>query len=179
MKGTVPSPPAPLPVGEGGRRPGEGVVESVLSLKSIYSAISALFTSINGFPSSRTTLPEIVTYLSITSLMIFLRCFLRPLGDGATSSGSHGDTRTLPTLLVIINTGFGKYEGSAWINSPVILTILPSNLLGSDIRSDKLMSSATSASDDFKVSPAGFAPEAEAFDIPIRLNNARSEITVR
>ncbi|MBI4745725.1 MAG: UvrD-helicase domain-containing protein [Deltaproteobacteria bacterium] len=30
-EGTVPSPPAPLPVGEGGRRPGEGVVESGLS----------------------------------------------------------------------------------------------------------------------------------------------------
>jgi phosphomannomutase/phosphoglucomutase len=27
LKGTVPSPPAPLPMGEGGRRPGEGVVE--------------------------------------------------------------------------------------------------------------------------------------------------------
>jgi hypothetical protein len=30
-KGTVPSPPAPLPMGEGGQRPGEGVVESGLS----------------------------------------------------------------------------------------------------------------------------------------------------
>jgi cobalt-zinc-cadmium efflux system outer membrane protein len=29
--GNIPSPPAPLPVGEGGRRPGEGVVESGLS----------------------------------------------------------------------------------------------------------------------------------------------------
>jgi UDP-N-acetylmuramoyl-L-alanyl-D-glutamate--2,6-diaminopimelate ligase len=30
-EGTVPSPPAPLPMGEGGRRPGEGAVESGLS----------------------------------------------------------------------------------------------------------------------------------------------------